>query len=276
MFKYFVNFLTTILLVCCFHATTIASGGIYQIGSRSAGMGRSSVAITDFWGIMNNQAGIALYDKPTIGIYYENRFLINQLSTKNISGIWPTKYGVIGASYNHFGYKLYNNQKIGLTYARAFGKKLRVGLQLDYLQTVIGNNYGRAGNITFEIGVQSDISDQITIGAWVFNPIMVKLAEYDNEKLPAVFRLGFAWRISDVFLATIEAEKNTTIIPVTFRGGLEYELKSRFFFRTGFSTNKEIFSFGFGLHIKHLTFNISAIMHESLGFSPQSSLIFHF
>ena len=276
MYKYFIKFLTTMLVVWCFPLSTIASGDIFPIGSRSAGMGRSSVAITDFWGVMNNQAGIALFNKPMVGVYYENRFLLNQVSTKCIAGIWPLKHGVIAASYNYFGYKLYNDQKIGLTYARAFNEKFRVGLQLDYLQTTLGNNYGSKGNITFELGIQSDVSEQITIGAWVFNPIMVKLAEYDNEKLPAVLRLGFVWHISDVFLATIEAEKNTAVNPITFRGGLEYDIKSRFFIRTGFSTNKEIFSFGFGLYIKHITFNMSAIMHESLGFSPQASLIFHF
>ncbi len=276
MNKYFIKLLTTIVVVWCFHLSTIGSSGIFPIGSRAAGMGRSTVAITDFWGIMNNQAGIALFNKPMVGVYYENRFMLNQLSTKSIAGIWPTKLGVVGASYNYFGYSLYNNQKIGLTYARAIGKKLRVGIQLDYLQTTLGNNYGSNGNVTFELGVQSDITDKITIGAWVFNPIMVKLAAFDSERLPAVFRLGFAWHISDILLATVEAEKNTVFNPITFRGGLEYELKNRFFFRTGFSTRKEIFSFGFGLYIKHLTFNISAIMHESLGFSPQSSLIFHF
>jgi len=140
----------------------------------------------------------------------------------------------------------------------------------------LGNNYGNKGNVTFELGIQTDINDKITIGAWVFNPIMVKLAEYDDEKLPAVFRVGFAWNISDNFLATVEAEKNTAIGPVMFRGGLEYELNGKFFFRTGFSTRKEIFSFGFGLKLKHLVFDISAIMHESMGFSPQTSLIFEF
>lgn len=276
MYYRFRIILTIILIGLSFPMISIASGDTSPIGSRSAGMGRSSVAITDFWGVMNNQAGIALFTKPIVGIYYENRFLLNQLSTKSIAGLWPTKYGVIAASYNHFGYKLYNNQKIGITYARAFSKKLRIGLQLDYIQTTLGNNYGSKGNVTFELGIQSDITEKVTIGAWVFNPIMVKLAEFDNEKLPAVFRLGMVWHISDIFLATLEAEKNTAISPITFRGGLEYELKNRFFFRTGFSTRKEIFSFGFGIYIKQLTFNISAIMHESLGFSPQSSLIFHF
>jgi len=276
MKKFFIKYITITLIIYSFNPDAFAAGDIQPIGSRSAGMGRSSVAIIDFWSSMNNQAGIALYQKPAVGIYYENRFLINELSSKSIAAIVPTKYGVFATTYNHFGYNLYNDQKIGLAYARALGKKLRIGLQLDYLQTTLGNNYGSKGNVTFEIGIQTDISDNVTIGAWVFNPIMVKLSDYDDEKLPALYRIGFAWHISNTFLATIEAEKSTAINPVIFRGGLEYELNSKFFFRTGFSTKKEIFSFGMGINIKHFVFNISAIMHESLGFSPQASLIFDF
>lgn len=276
MKKDYIRILAVFLVIITSPVISLSTGNLSPIGSRSAGMGRSSVAITDFWGAMNNQAGIALFDKPAVGIYYENRFLLNELSTKSIAGILPTKYGVIAVTYNHFGYSLYNNQKVGLAYARAFGNNLRIGLQLDYLQTILGNNYGSKGNVTFELGIQTDVNEKITIGAWVFNPIMVKLADFDDEKLPAVFRVGFAWHISDIFLATVEAEKNTAINPVMFRGGLEYELNKKFFFRTGFSTRKEIFSFGVGINLKHLIFNISAIMHESLGFSPQTSLIFQF
>ncbi|MFK5856451.1 MAG: hypothetical protein QM503_10000 [Bacteroidota bacterium] len=276
MKKYIIKFLTSIFLFSSSIGVTFAAGENYAIGSRSAGMGRSSVAITDFWSAMNNQAGMAKFTKPMVGIYYESRFLLNELSSKSIAGLLPTKYGVFAATYNHFGYELYNDQKIGLAYARAFGDKIRIGLQLDYLQTKLGNNYGTKGNVTFEIGIQTDINQNFTIGAWVFNPIMVKLAEFDDEKLPAIYKLGFAWHISDIFLATVEAEKSTAINPIIFRGGIEYELNKRFFFRTGFSTNKEIFSFGMGIVIKYLRFNISTIMHESLGFSPQASLIFEF
>lgn len=261
----------------------MAGGLINPSGSRTAAMGRSSVAISDFWSAHNNQAGIASFTKPAIGIYYENSFLLNDLSTKCIAGIIPVKYGVFAATYSHFGYSLYSNQKMGLTYARAFGSKLRVGLQLDYIITSIGNNpaspagrYGSKGNITFELGVQTDITDKLTIGAWVFNPFLVNLAEYDDESLPAVYRIGIGWHISDVFLSTIEAEKNTAIDPIVIRGGLEYIVNNRFFFRTGFSTNKEIFSFGTGFMIKGFALNISAVMHESMGFSPQSSLIYQF
>lgn len=257
-------------------ATVKAGGEVYPIGSRQAGMGRTSVAITDFWNIQNNQAGIALIDKISFGIYYESRFLVNELSMKSIAVMVPTKIGVLGASFNHFGYSLYSDMKIGLVYARSFGQYFRIGLQLDYLQTTLGENYGRKSSVTFELGIQSNVTETVTIGAYVYNPIQVKLADYDSEKIPAIFRLGIGWQISKNFFVTVEAEKNTVINPIIARGGLEYGFNEKFFIRAGFSTMQEIFSMGFGINIKFLRFDISAVMHQSLGFSPQSSLIFQF
>ena len=268
--------LLLISVVVCSCTDIVAGGDINPIGSRQAGMGRISVAITDFWNIQNNQAGIALIDKIGAGIYYENRFLVNQLSTKSIAVIVPTKIGVLGVSFNHFGYSMYNDIKIGVVYARSFGQFFRIGLQLDYLQTTLGDNYGSKSNVTFELGVQSDVTKTLTIGAWVYNPIQVKLADYNNEKIPAIFRLGLAWHVMDNFLVSVEAEKSTGIRPILVRGGLEYSIKEMFFIRGGFSTRQEIFSMGFGFNFKFLKFDISAMMHESLGFSPQASMIFQF
>jgi hypothetical protein len=263
-------------LILYMNEDCFAGDKITPTGSRQAGMGRVSVAITDFWNSQNNQAGIALMDKISAGIYYESRFTINQLSSKSAAVVVPTGIGVVGATFNYFGYSLYNEMKIGLVYARSFGQYFRMGVQLDYLQTSLGNDYGHKGNITFEIGVQSDVTENLTLGAWAFNPIQVKLADYDDERIPAVFRFGIAWHFSDHFFATVEAEKNTAFRPIIVRGGLEYGIKERFFLRTGFSSGEEIFSMGFGFQIKILRFDISAVMHQSLGFSPQASMIFRF
>ena len=188
---------TCLLILLIFNGLVVKAGGeVYSIGSRQAGMGRTSVALTDFWNIQNNQAGIALIDKISVGIYYESRFLISELGVKSAAVVVPTKIGVLGASFNHFGYSLYSDVKIGLAYARSFGPYFRIGLQLDYLQTTIGDNYGSKSNITFELGIQSDVTEVVTIGAYVYNPIRVKLADYNNEKVPSIFRLGVGWKIS--------------------------------------------------------------------------------
>ena len=212
-----------LLLLSIFLLTnrSAAGGDIFPIGARQAGMDRTSVAITDFWNIQNNQAGIALIDKYSAGIYYESRFLINRLSTKDVAVVVPTGIGVLGATFNYFGYELYNEMKIGLVYARSFSPWFRMGLQLDYLITTLGDNYGSTGNVTFELGIQSDVAKNLTIGAWVYNPIQVKLADYNNEKIPAIFRLGLSWQILKGFIANVEAEKNTNIAPILVRARSE-------------------------------------------------------
>lgn len=271
-----VNKIIVISLAFLFSNLCFASGEIFPIGSRSAAMGRCSVALKGFWGIQNNQAAISSIDKYSIGINYENRFTLKETSYKSAAFIAPFKMGVIGFSYNHYGYKAYNEQKIGLAYARNFGKVISIGIQLDYFSVNIGEDYGKKNNVSFEIGIQSDIVDNLTIGIYVFNPIRVKLTDTYNEKLPAILRFGLAYSMNDNLIITAELEKSSFINPILFRCGLEYALKSKFFFRAGIASRHEIFSFGFGIKLKHLRVDMAACMHESLGFSPQMGLIFNF
>ena len=116
----------------------------------------------------------------------------------------------------------------------------------------------------------------VYIWNYVYNPVRVKFSDYANEKIPAVFRFGVAYHFSDKLLTTAEVEKNTNYQPVILRGGIEYRYKKQFFFRIGFGTSRDIFSFGFGWHKKHIQFDIGTTMHQSIGFSPQTSLVFAF
>lgn len=275
----FYNLVNKIILISLLFLLTnksFASGDIFPIGSRSAGMGRCSVALKGFWGIQNNQAAISSIDKYSVGINYENRFTLKETSYKNAAFIAPLKIGVLGLSYNHYGYKAYSEQKIGLAYARNFGKIISIGIQLDFFSIKLGENYGNNNNVSFEIGLQSSIVENLCIGIYVFNPIKVKLTDTYNEKLSAILRLGLAYSMYDNLIITTEVEKNTFIKPILFRCGLEYAIKSKFFIRGGIASRYEIFSFGFGINIKHLKVDLATCMHESLGFSPQMGLIFNF
>ena len=253
-----------------------STGNNLSTGARSAGMGRCSVAMHDIWSITNNQAGMALIDQFTAAIAYESRFRLNELSTKSLGLVAPTKYGVLGISYQHQGFDLYSEQKVGLAYAKSFGQYLRIGLQLDYLQTKLGEGYGQKNNVTFELGIQSDITENLTIGIWTFNPVRVKLADDNNEKIQAIYRFGLGWQLSDEFIATVEVEKNTQFRPITARLGMEYNIHNQFFIRTGTSTRDDIFTLGFGFNSTFFRFDIGACMHELLGFSPQASLQIQF
>lgn len=255
--------------------TGIASGEWISYGGRSAGMGLSSVAVVDFWSVNNNQAGMAFYDRTAAGLYYENRFLINEMAVQAGAFTLKTKHGMLGASVSYSGDANYSTTKAGLAYALKFGNRFSAGIQLDYIATVLGEDYGKRNNITFDAGIMVKITEQITFGAHTYNPMHVQLSEYNNESIPATLNAGFAFTFSDNLLITAEAYKNSEF-PIEFRSGLEYKLGRIAYARVGLSTNPARYTFGIGIQMKNLSFDLSSSIHTQLGYSPQASMQFMF
>ncbi len=255
-------------------------------GSRAAALGNVSVASQDFYAVFNNQAGIANYKKPAIGVDWQNHFLVGELSYNSAGLILPTHMGAFGGNIQYYGYALYNESKMGLSFARKFGEKFAAGLQMDYFMRHIAEGYGNANAFTFEMGMQADLSENLVLGVHVFNPIEVKYSGADEEKIPAVVTLGVFYSITDQLIITAETEKNMLFKPV-FRGGLEYTLPHPVSFRVGFSSIParvgsegfsvaNQFSFGFGYQWGNLQVDIAASMHQTLGWSPGLSLYYEF
>ena len=265
----------TIILLLIFIKVVSASGEWAAHGGRSAGMGFSSAAVSDFWSISNNQAGMAFYDKTSAGVYYENHFLINELSTQTGAFTLKTRYGMIGATINYSGDASYNSTKAGLAYAMKFGNRFAAGLQLDYIGTTLGEEYGKRSNVTFDLGIMVRITEQFAFGAHVFNPLHAKISETSNESIPASMNAGFSYTFSDKLLVTAEACKNSDY-KMELRSGLEYKFSHFAYARIGVTTNPARYTFGFGLEMKKLTLDLSSSVHQQLGYSPQVSLQYTF
>jgi hypothetical protein len=244
-------------------------------GGRSAAMGTASVALADFWSLQNNQAGLAYFNTPAAGAYFENRFLVKELSLKSGGVVLPVNQGVFGVKLTYFGYSLYNENKIGVAYARKFSDYFAAGLQLNYMITSIGDDYGSKGVATFEAGLMSKVNPNLTIGAHVFNPINARMAAYGDERIPAVFRLGAAYSFDSNIMLTVEAEKETNFDPA-LKFGIEYKIIDEVFVRGGLSSNPGEYSFGVGLNLNKIIVDFSSSMHHVLGYSPQISMIYNF
>lgn len=271
------------VLIC---QVLFASNENTPIGGRSAAMANSSVTLSDFWSVQNNQAGLADFSHMAVGLYYENRFMVKELSLRSGAFVLPTKSGVFGLSYNYFGYSMYNEQKIGLAYARAFGQHFSMGLQLDYLSTRIAEDYGSNNTFTFELGIRTKISEGFVLAAHVFNPIGVKIENEYNEKVPTIFKLGLSYTLSDKLLFALETEKDLVYKPL-IRGGIEYEIVEQAIVRIGYSTLpattgsenfsiSSLYTFGFGLNLNKLQIDFSSSIHQTLGWSPQISIQYKF
>ena len=256
------------------------------IGGRSAGLGNASVTLNDFWSVHNNQAGLAGINMAAVGLYYENRFLVQELSLKAAVFVLPTKSGTFGINFNSFGYVNYNEMKVGLAYGKKFGKIFSAGVQLDYLRTHIAEDYGNKDAFTFEIGIRTELTKQLTIAAHVFNPIRVKIQNETDDRVPAILKLGISYSLSDKLLLALETEKDSDFKPL-IRGGFEYKIVDMATVRIGYSTLPStsgsddfsiasVYSFGFGLNLRKFVIDLSSSWHQTLGWSPMVSFIYNF
>ena len=256
-------------------STIFAYDIIHPIGGRAAAMGGSSVASQGLWALQNNPAGMANLDKISLGLYYENRWMLPETAYKCGAFALPTEFGALGLSFNQFGSSKYNENKFGLAYAKEFGRYLQIGLQLDYLLLKIGNDYGKFSAVTFELGIQSHVTDKLTLGTYIFNPVNFSFEQtLNHEKLPIVFRFGMAYQFTKDFIGQCEIEKNTELEGVSLRGGLEYEAVKNLYIRAGVQTNPGILSFGLGYAISFAQINVAAQLHNELGASAQIGMIF--
>lgn len=253
----------------------------WHIGARSSALANASVTLTDLWAVQHNQACLALVDKPAAGLFYENRFLLPETGLKGGAMVLPTNSGVFGLMVSSFGYSKYGESKYGLAYARKLGDNFAMGLQLDYLQTRIAENYGTSSNFAAEIGLRAKINEKLAIGVHVFNVNRALLHELDldsantyKEHIPTVMRVGVQYTFSEKVFAVLETEKDIDHKAIV-KVGVEYHITEPFYLRLGVSSHPFQNSFGFGMKFSQLHIDVAASYHSVLGYSPQLSISYH-
>ena len=267
--------LFTALSVVLVQLVSVASNDNLALGARSAAMGNATVASSDLWSVQNNQAGLAKLKAMEVGVYAERKFLLPQLGYNAFAFALPIKGGAFGLSYSRLGYAKYNENKVGLAFAKNLGENISASVQLDYLSKFIGENYGKSGTIAAEVGFQAKLVKGLSIGAHIFNPTKAKSADYNHEKIPTIVKVGLQYAFSEKVFWSVEAEKDIDFKPV-LKSGIEYRVVEQFYIRAGVSTQPTLGSFGFGLNLKNLKIDFAATYHQQLGMTPHLGLSYTF
>lgn len=264
-------FIGLFILICSNHI--LAFSILQPNGSRTTSLANCSVALQGFWSCHNTPAGFATEKDICIGFAYQNKFMLKELGYKSAGLLYPFNIGVIAVSFSQFGYSLYNENIIGFGFARNFGENLRIGVKLDYLFFKLSEDYENKSIPTFELGMQYQINESLCLGAYIFNPINVKLRTINKDKIPIIMRLGFSYHINEDFLITTEIEENFEY-NFSYRFGLEYEIYKNIFIRSGFQIKPELFTFGIGYNYNWCVIDICAQMNQKSGTSLDCSFIF--
>ncbi len=247
---------------------TLSAEAQVHAGARFTSMAHAAVALQDVWSVQQNQAGLCGIKEPVVSLGSIPSFLGNDIKTQAAVIALPYRHNVFGLSFQRYGITEYNEQKVGLTYARSFNS-LFVALHGNYHQLYI-QNYGSAQRFSIEAGLQYWASQNLCLGIHIANPNQ----SFHNSSIvyiPRSTQVGASYRFSDQLMlaASVDQVSNN---PLNVRAGLEYNLIEWFALRGGVSVNPLKQYVGLGIHYSQFRFDIATASHTTLGYAPQLAL----
>jgi hypothetical protein len=235
---------------------------------RSRAMGGAGVCLKDQYSLSVNQAAISSLGGTSFSSSFESRFINSGISNKSILiSSEFNKLGTFGLAVNSFGLKNYTENKFGIAFARNFGERVSIGMQINYLSTVLGENYGKTGTISAELGFLAQITPNISVAAHLFNPTRAAIASKYNEFAPTVLKFGILYKLNSRLIFTSDAEKSSNVTKPVIKAGLEYNAIKGLFLRAGFSGNPLENSFGIGYHTGNLKTDLFVAFNSRIGYS---------
>jgi len=263
-----------ILLLLLFIRIPLLASDNYPVGARSIALSNAFVSVSDSWSTFHNQATLAKINQLTAGVFYESRFLIDELSLAAGTFIFPFAKGTAGLSFYQFGKATFKESKFGLAYSKQLSEKLSAGIQLDYFLNRFPENEKAFGFATFELGVTYLLTDELTLGAHVFNPVENGITTYyGKDKMPIILRIGGHYEFLDKVIISIEYYINS-IQKEQVRTGLEFYILKNLVARMGVSGTPLKYTAGFGYHFGKISTDLAFSYHGNLGFSPSVSIQF--
>ena len=187
----------------------------------------------------------------------------------SVVGAIPTRLGSFGGTIQYHGFENYNEQLIGVAYARKIFSQLALGAKFDLLQVRIPG-YGRTSSATAAFGLQANITPDLLLGVHVYNPFEIEW--FDGEKWPVVFNMGIAYSPTDKLTLVGELEK-VSDVKGNAKFGIQYEIVEAFALRAGFNTNPSVVTFGVGYRLSTgWSFDVGSTSHQELGLSPMGGV----
>ncbi len=265
------------LLFICFLWFLGARAQVYpQIGARSTGLAGTGITFNDVWSVYNNPGAFGALEKTSIGLAYENRFLLKELSEQLLAfGYHTEKNGNFGVQFQQYGFNLYREIQAGLTYGTKLYKGFYGGVAVNFHSVILAENYSSRNTASASLGLLYELSDELQFAVRVQNISRSTLSEFQDERFPTRFGLGATYNFSEAVLWTIEAEKDL-LQPINIKSGLEIHPQEVIYLRLGVNSFPFQSSFGVGLKLDKLQFDIATLWHSTLGVSPSAGLKYQF
>jgi tetratricopeptide (TPR) repeat protein len=194
----------------------------FGAGARSFGLGKSYVSIADdasasIW----NPAGLYFVNMNELTALHTS--LYEQTNFEFLSFAYPTidrgtfallllylsSAGFEGRDINNVVTGEFSNTQFsfGISYGNKLFKDFFAGASIKYFSNTLERS--TSGNITFSIGILTEVYPKLMVGATLNNLVSLQTGEATADKLPIVLRLGGSYRMfEDQLIISLDFDTN--------------------------------------------------------------------
>ncbi len=240
-------------------------GAYYQgMGGTCAGYAHTSDAI------FLNCSGLSQLSDLQLSFYYANLFGLKELTHGSLSAHVPFGFGHLGAGWKTFGDPLYRENELILSFASGIQKRFYYGFSLRYMNLAI-SKYGSDSALGVDFGFIARMNSRVNVGFYThhFNRPRISARK---ETIPPVFCTGVSIRPVENASIHFDLFKDVEF-PLELRFGFEYLIVRNLALRSGFITEVNQFTAGFGILFPFIRIDYAIQTHGDLGNTHQFSLI---
>lgn len=265
-----------LLVLFVFATSKIKAQDVFWSGSRFQALSDASSGLSGGLSVFGNQAGLARINRTTVGGSFQNRFLVNELSTRAGFLVLPVQSSVFAFSLSQFGQIPFRQEKYGLAYAQQISPKLNFGVQFNGYRLFLSEENRSVSSFGAELGIQYLFNERLVAGFHLVNPYRTEVKLNSGKfQYPSRIKVGTFYRLSELFSLTSELE-NDFDDHFVLKSGFEYTILEKLFVRAGVSGKPYQLSAGMGFEVKKLTLDLATAYNQYLGNSPSVSFQYEF
>ncbi|MDR3609466.1 MAG: hypothetical protein P4L27_02760 [Ignavibacteriaceae bacterium] len=256
-------------------AITSFSYGQMNPGAKQISMSNSDAALSDdVFALFNNPAGLAQLNWREVGIYYSPApFGLNELKNAYIAYVEPLGFGSAGIGAMTYGFELYRESKILLSFSTSYLHKFFAGVSCNYHLVSI-EGYGNKGVIYLNTGCLGYLTDDLRIGFYVQNLNRASFISGEDD-IPIILDAGLSYNIYYNFSLNFALEKDIRY-KASIMSGINYDIIDNLSLRIGYANEPAKFSCGIGIHYSIFNFDYAVFTHPDLGLTHQAGIIISF
>lgn len=218
----------------------------------------------------NNQAALGTTKNNRLAVHHVQAMMLANPAIVALDLQFPAGGGGVGSQLASYGIPGYRFSSLWLSYGLRLHEKLFGGLGLHFFSHTISEKFLHNPGISFALGLQFRLSENLLIGSHVRNPLLWKKGEAMVASVPMMISVGFSYRFFSTALLNCELH----FLPGKMQlcQGLEIQAAGKLKLLAGMHTGPMTISGGIRAAFKNWALIIALEHIYSTGLTPSSSL----